>query len=322
VDTGRKGPTGRDTARKPQDDALPSFQTVQVPSAISSFLTLLPDGKHFIACRDGDFNVTLCETEAGKMVRSFPGRGRSKWPLAVSKDGTKIAAYGEDAVFLWDAGTAREIASTKPAPGFRMCGVAITDDRRVLVAVTGSGAAAGLIQVYDVETQKEIARMTGHTGRVRQVLLAPDGERAVSSGDDNTLRVWDIVSKQEIHRLGAPSRSPKSMALSPDGKMLLTTHHEGRVYLWDLETGNQARVFEGNRGEVDAVAFSPDGRWVAAGGWDSILWVWDRQTGDVVCKCKAEGIVTGILLAPQQGLAIAGNFGGKLFWYRLPSGGG
>ncbi len=34
--------------------------------------------------------------------------------------------------------------------------------------------------------------MTGHSDSVRSVAVTPDGQRAVSASDDNTLKVWNL----------------------------------------------------------------------------------------------------------------------------------
>src|SRR5262245_31876575 len=46
----------------------------------------------------------------------------------------------------------------------------------------------------------ESSPFAGHTGAVLCVALAPDGKRALSGGDDMTLRLWDVASGKELRR--------------------------------------------------------------------------------------------------------------------------
>src|SRR5262245_10593233 len=43
--------------------------------------------------------------------------------------------------------------------------------------------------------------LTGHSGWVTGVAVTPDGQRAVSASDDNTLKVWELSSGRELHTL-------------------------------------------------------------------------------------------------------------------------
>lgn len=55
-----------------------------------------------------------------------------------------------------------------------------------------SGSDDGTVRLWDVQTAKEVLRFEGHMGSVRSVAMSVDGMRAISGGDDATLRVWKL----------------------------------------------------------------------------------------------------------------------------------
>ena len=55
-----------------------------------------------------------------------------------------------------------------------------------------SGGHDGKVRLWDVETEKLVARWTGHTDLTRSLCWSVDGERVVSGSHDGTIRVWDV----------------------------------------------------------------------------------------------------------------------------------
>jgi WD40 repeat protein len=56
--------------------------------------------------------------------------------------------------------------------------------------------------VWDIDSGRyELIALEGHRGRLQSVEWSADGGRALSRGDDNTLRVWDVESGRSEHVL-------------------------------------------------------------------------------------------------------------------------
>ena len=123
----------------------------------------------------------------------------------------------------------------------------------------------------------------GHTALVRKVTFSPDGTRALSGSDDNTMRLWDLKKGEQIREpFFSPSgRAVKGVAFLPDGQQAISG--DSTVRLWDLtrdlSIGRQLRTFDGHTIGLVNVKLSPDGRRILSCGADQTARLWDRFTG-------------------------------------------
>ena len=76
------------------------------------------------------------------------------------------------------------------------------------------------IWIYDMETYKEVALLTGHTGGVNSVSFSPDGNIIASGSNDNTVRLWNVRTGAHIRTLTGHTGGVNSVAFSPDGNKI------------------------------------------------------------------------------------------------------
>lgn len=55
-----------------------------------------------------------------------------------------------------------------------------------------AGSADGEIRIWDIPAQRCLRSLTGHTGIVKGIAFAPDGETCVSASTDCTVRLWKV----------------------------------------------------------------------------------------------------------------------------------
>ena len=113
--------------------------------------------------------------------------------------------------------------------------------------------------------------LKGHSSSVSAVAVTPDGRRAVSASDDQTLKVWDLERGEEVRTLKGHSSSVRAVAVTPDGRRAVSASDDQTLKVWDLERGEEVRTLKGHSGWVYAVAVTPDGRRAVSASDDQTL---------------------------------------------------
>ena len=135
------------------------------------------------------------------------------------------------------------------------------------------------VRLWDVETGKELAKLTGHSSGVHSVAFSPDGTKLASGSKDGTVRLWNISTGKQLATLTGHSSDVYSVAFSPDGRKLASGSYDYTVRLWDVSTGKQLKTLTRHSNRVWSVAFSPDGKKLASGSADGTVRLWDVETG-------------------------------------------
>ncbi|MEH1908618.1 serine/threonine-protein kinase [Nostoc sp.] len=137
-----------------------------------------------------------------------------------------------------------------------------------------SGSDDKIVKLWDLNTQKVLASLSGHSQAVKSVTFSPDGQILATASDDKTIKLWQVETLEEICTLLGHSHIVKSVAFSPDGQILASGSWDKTIKLWDINTGTEICSMTGHQLQVNSVAFSPQRQLLASASYDRTIRLW------------------------------------------------
>ncbi|HPI07245.1 MAG TPA: caspase family protein [Saprospiraceae bacterium] len=177
-------------------------------------------------------------------------------------DGKYFVTLGNDDLIKFWNEEGKETRTIR-TPAFRYMGLQMSPDKKHMLAI--SNYDYNEAYVLDIDSEKEILTLTGHTSGVRCAAYSPDGKTIATGAYDASVILWNARTGTILHRLSGYKASIVSLAFSPDGKLLATASEDFTVRIWETTGGKMVHAIETVETIPVDVQFSPDGAILSVG---------------------------------------------------------
>lgn len=244
-------------------------------------------------------SVGVWDTETGHLLHAFETNLTHLFPVAISADGTRVAAGGyrkvepdakaEPRLLVWNVSNETPIANV--ATDVPILGLAFEPTGERLAAgflrpKTKPGPAVTIFNSYG-HPIRSIPTLTPpegeevrHLAYVNVLTFSPDGQSLAGvCWGTSQLFVADVASATVVKTF-AQTSATTDLAFSPKGDRLASTGYSDVVTLRDTATWDEVITFVCAPGRRDdwgfpaLVGFSRDGRTLAATHWNGDVSIW------------------------------------------------
>jgi WD40 repeat protein len=249
--------------------------------------------------------------------------------MAYSPDGSLLAVGGYREIILQKA-DGSGIAARLLGKSDRIHSIEFTADGKHLVAVGGTPARFGEIQVWDVESRNLLQSFVSTNDTFFGGAVSPDGSRVVVGSPDKTVRVVKLSTGQELFKAGHHEDWVLDAVFGIDGKRVVSVGRDRAAKLADAENGAFTENVNFLREGLYAIARHPRRDYVLIGGEDRVpyLYMMDRpralkiaDDSTLVRKFEAqEGPIMALAFSPDGSRIAVGGISGKVPVYDTDSG--
>lgn len=248
---------------------------------------------------------------------------------AYSPDG-KILAVGGYREILLHKSDGSKIEARLLGRSDRIHNIAFTADGKQLVAVGGTPARFGEVQVWDLASQEQVQSVMATTDTLFGGDVSPDGQRVVVGGADNSLRAFDLAAGKELFKAGHHEDWVLDAVFGIDGRRIVSVGRDRAAKLANAEDGAFLENVNFLRDQLFTIARHPRRDYVLIGGTDRVpyLYMMDRpralkiaDDSTLVRKFdEQEGAIHALAFSPDGSRIAAGGIAEEVNVYNTESG--
>jgi len=251
------------------------------------FIACLGDGHvEFIFSRDGSrlacftkkvHSLTLWNGDSGYFIGAAKDVGDvgDVEKLAISDDGSFLAAASSDTVALWGRAGRNPLSHIDSIEIRGRIALAFSRDLLAMASYIDY-----TVKLYDLRSHTIISTL--RLPVPTSLAISPDSTRLAAGCHGGDVRLWDIASIKAPSNPASKKQSNRvwALAFSPDRPRLAAGFHDGTVELWNTDQAGQTIASHKlHSNSVTSLAFSSDGEQLASGSWDKTVRVWEGRDG-------------------------------------------
>src|SRR5262249_17465636 len=104
--------------------------------------------------------------------------------------------------------------------------------------------ASDALDLWELETGKEVYPCTAHRACVRSMVFSPDGKALAALDRSERLLLWSSATAKVLNPESILAEGPVcTYAFSLGGKALTVIENDGTVRVWDVATSKKVRQF-------------------------------------------------------------------------------
>jgi WD40 repeat protein len=303
-----------------------------IPGTGAAVVAFAPDGRSIAVVGLMPY-VQIVAIPSGKLLAKLPFPQPSNGRLSsfrFSGDGKIFIAgtdnFGQSKNFVhaWEIPSGRRLHDFEVSQNSQIRG-AISHDGTVLVTsgqyhprggLEGNPDQGRTIQVWDMNSGKELGKVKIERGPITAVALSPDGKTIAAASGNATFHLFDTLSHKELRRFAGRRGYTQLLQFSPDAAILAAGSADGTVQLWDAATGKRLGLCDGPRPQLLSIAFPSIGQVWALGMEGQAIALWD-VVHDRRLSPSAGHITWVRFLAYADGgkTLVSGGADGKLCWW-------
>jgi WD40 repeat protein/mono/diheme cytochrome c family protein len=198
--------------------------------------------------------------------------------IAYSPDGALLAVGGYKEILLHKA-DGWAIEARLLGKSDRILSLGFTPDGKTLVAVGGTPARLGEVQIWNVASREMTRSVTATNDTLFGGSISPDGKYVAFGAADNTLRAVEIETGKELFKAGHHEDWVLGTIYGTDGKRIVSVGRDRAAKLADASNGAFLENVNLLRDILYAIARHPRRDYVLIGGEDRIpyLYTMDRS---------------------------------------------